>query len=205
MVKDLGRAGRVPAQFSLAGFDDAPVPTDRLFFAIYPDGAAAARIALLARQLRDQHGLTGRPLALERFHVTLHHLGDYAGVPQGIVAAASEAAASVTMPPFGVTFDRATSFFGKADKRPFVLLGGDGVATLTAFQLALDTALEKAGLGGRRTKSHYNPHVTLLYDDCCVAEQPVETVGWTAHEFVLVHSLLGQTRHVPLARWTLQP
>jgi hypothetical protein len=37
-----------------------------------------------------------------------------------------------------------------------------------------------------------------------IAEQFVETVGWSVREFVLVHSLLGQTRHVLLARWPLQ-
>jgi 2'-5' RNA ligase len=31
----------------------------------------------------------------------------------------------------------------------------------------------------------------------------VEPIRWTVREFVLVHSLLGQTRHVPLARWSL--
>jgi len=46
--------------------------------------------------------------------------------------------------------------------------------------------------------------VTLLYDDCSVAEQAVETICWTAREFVLVHSLIGQTLHVPLARWPLR-
>jgi 2'-5' RNA ligase len=46
--------------------------------------------------------------------------------------------------------------------------------------------------------------MTLLYDDRSVAEQAVETIGWTAREFVLVHSLLGQTRHIPLGRWPLR-
>ena len=198
-----GRASRMPEQPSLAGFDAAPQPTDRLFFAIFPDVDAAARIARLAQHLRGEHGLKGRPLATERFHVTLHHLGDYVGLPQDIVAAAGEAAAAVTIPPFEVAFDRAVSFFGGPRSRPFVLRGGGGVAALKAFQQALGTAMKKAGLG-RWAELHYTPHVTLLYDDCCVTEQAVETVGWTAHEFVLVHSLLGRTRHVPLARWPLR-
>ena len=47
--------------------------------------------------------------------------------------------------------------------------------------------------------------MTLAYDPQLVPPQPVETVGWRTREFVLVHSLLGQTVHMPLARWTLAP
>jgi RNA 2',3'-cyclic 3'-phosphodiesterase len=50
-------------------------------------------------------------------------------------------------------------------------------------------------------KPQYEPHVTLLYDDRCVAEQAVDTVRWTVREFVLVHSLHGQGRYVFLGRW----
>ena len=92
----------VPGQLSLTGFDAPSRPTDRLFFAIFPDATAAARIAQLAQHLRDEHGLKGRPLATERFHITLHHLGDYVGLPQSVVAAAGDAAVAVAMPPFEV-------------------------------------------------------------------------------------------------------
>jgi 2'-5' RNA ligase len=76
---------------------------------------------------------------------------------------------------------------------------------LEAFQRVLGVALNKAMLEGDTTKSRYTPHMTLLYDDSLVTERPVETVTWTVGEFVLVHSLLGQTVHVPLARWPLVP
>jgi hypothetical protein len=96
----------MPEQFSLSGFDDAP-KTDRLFFAIFPDAAAAARIAQLAQRLRSEHGLKAKPLGTERFHITLHHLGDYTGLPQRVVAEAMRAAATIAMPQFELTFDRA--------------------------------------------------------------------------------------------------
>lgn len=188
---------------SVVGFEAAPQPTDRLFFAIFPDVDAAARIARLAQRLYTEHGLKGRPLATERFHVTLHHLGDYVGLPQDLVATASQAARAVMMPPFEIAFDHAVSFPGRPHRRPLVLCGGEGVASLKTFQRALGTAIEKGGVR-RRAEPHYTPHVTLLYDDRSVAERAVETVGWTAHEFVLVHSLLGRNRYVPLARWPLR-
>ncbi len=193
----------MPAQLALPGFEVAPRPTDRLFFAIYPDAPTATRIAELARQLREANGLRGRPLAKPRFHVTLHFLGDHFGLPESLVTAATEAAASVVMPPFQVAFDRAASFKGRPRNRPFVLLGDDGLAALAQLQRALGIALTQAGLV-HAVEPRYTPHVTLLYDDRSVAEQPVEPVGWRANEFVLVHSLIGKSRHVPLARWPLR-
>jgi len=190
-------------QFALEGFDAPPKPTDRLFFAIFPDAKAAARIEQLAHGLRVEHGLKGSPLKTDRFHVTLHHLGDFPGVPQDIVAMAGKAAAALAMAPFEVAFDRVSSFAGRPAGRPFVLRGSDGVAALTAFQQALGSSMDRSGLG-RRAERQYTPHVTLLYDDRIVPEQSVEAIRWTAHEFVLVHSLLGRTQHVPLGRWALR-
>lgn len=180
-----------------------PQLTDRLFFAIFPDARAAAQIAGLAQQLREEHGLRGKPLKTERFHVTLHHLGDYAGLPQDLVEVARAAATSVSAAPFDVTFDRAASFSTAPRNRPFVLRGGDGVASLITLQQTLGDALKKTVLG-RWAKPAYTPHVTLLYDDRSVPEQPVPAVSWTASEFVLIRSLIGQTLHVPLARWPLR-
>ncbi|MNL66559.1 hypothetical protein D3C87_1910460 [compost metagenome] len=49
----------------------------------------------------------------------------------------------------------------------------------------------------------FTPHVTMLYDRRLVAEQGIEPVRWTVGGFTLIHSLLGRTEHIPLARWTL--
>jgi 2'-5' RNA ligase len=192
---------RVSKQLSLTGLEAAPRPTDRLFFAIFPDAAAATRVAELAQHLRGEYGLRGKLLTTERFHVTLHHLGDYVGLPQDVVAMATEAAAGVAMPPFDVAFDRAVSFSGRPRSLPLVLSGGDGVAALRTFQQALGVGMMKARL---RPEKNFTPHMTLLYGDRAVTERNVETVGWTVREFVLVHSLLGRTRHIPLARWPLR-
>ena len=185
-------------QFSL--FAPAPA-TDRLFFAIFPDPATAAGVARRAGQLRTAQGLDGRPLAADRFHITLHHLGDHAGVRRDIVAMATEAAEAVAASPFDVTFDRAGSFHNGGNN-PFVLQGGEDLEALKAFQRALGLAMARAGLGRLMSKT-FTPHVTLLYDRRLVAEQPVEPVTWTVGDFTLVHSRLGRTEHVPLARWTL--
>jgi 2'-5' RNA ligase len=197
--------GSTSVQSSLAGFDVRPVPTDRLFFAIFPDADAALRIAWQAQQLRGQHGLRGRPLAKDRFHVTLHHLGDYVGLPADTVASARRSAAAVAVgaESFPVSFDRVGSFQRGARNSPLVLRGGDGLAKLTAFHQALGIEMKKTGLG-RCVESGFTPHVTLLYDDRNVPEQDIEPISWTVDRLVLVHSLLGRTMHVPLGEWLLR-
>lgn len=186
-------------QFSL--FDSAPPPSDRLFFGLYPDAATAELIAGQARALRGALGLSGRPLPTDRFHVTLHEIGVFAGVPRGIVDRALEAGARVAASSFDVTFDRVGSFHNRGNN-PLVLRGGEGLAALTAFQQALGLAMGKAGLA-RQVSKTFTPHVTLLYENALVPEAAVEPVGWRVSEFVLIHSLIGQTRHVPLGRWTM--
>ena len=191
----------MPEQPSLAGLGATPTRTDGLFFAVYPDAGAAARIATLAQDLRSEHGLKGRPHVASRLHVTLHHLGNHVGLPPLLVSAANEAAAEVAAAPFVVGFDRVASF-KRAVRLPLVLRGGEGVEALAAFQQLLGAALKKAGLGPW-VNAQYTPHLTLLYDDRFVAEQRVDPIVWTVHEFVLVRSRLGKSQHVPLARWSL--
>lgn len=190
---------------ALGGFAAAP-QTDRLFFAVYPDAQAARHIAELAQSLRAEHGLRGNPLRADRLHVTLHHLGDHAGLPEPLVATASEAAAGTAAQSFEVRFDCVASFPGRARKRPCVLRGGseDANAPLRAFQFALGEGLRIAGLG-RYLERRYTPHVTLLYDEHALAPEAVASVGWTVDELVLVHSLIGRGEHRVLGRWSLRP
>lgn len=179
-------------------------PVDRLFFAVFPDPAAAARIAAVTHALRAQHGLRGNPLRPERSHVTLHHLGDYAGLPPSVVAAAMHAASRAAAPAFNVIFDGVSSLAGRPGNRPLVLRGDDAdTARLLALQRTLGEAMTAAGLG-RHAERKFVPHVTLLYDDRMLAPQPVERIGWTVREFVLVHSLIGRGEYRILRGWPLR-
>jgi len=192
----------MPFQPSLPGID-TPRPTDNLFFAIFPEAGAAECITRLAQDLSGKHGMKGEVFAAEHFHISLHHLGNFVGLPQDILAMAGKAAAAAAAvrPSFEVVFDRAMSFAGSPGNHPFVLCGTDGVAELTAFRQALGAAMARAGFKFR--KSHYTPHLTLLYGDRCIAEHVIKSVGWTVREFVLVCSLLGLGQYVSLARWSL--
>lgn len=177
-------------------------PTDRLFFAIFPDRAASERIATLAKQLRREHELKGAPLKTDRFHITLHHLGDHPSLRQDIIEQASASARTIAVPKFRIVFDRVMSFSRRSGKRPFVLRGDAGLEELIAFRYSLSLAMQKVGLA-EYANTTFTPHLTLLYDEQSVAEQPIDTIEWTACELVLVHSLLGKTEHRHLATWPL--
>ena len=200
-TNDRPRQGTFWREQRLQHAGNLPRRPNAVFFALYPDPDTDLRLSQLAWSLRGKHKLKGRPRPDRCFHVTLHGVGDYAELPRDAVAAISEAVSAVTMPPFAVTFDRVTNF-GRGRKRPVVLVGDDGVAGLRMFQHERVTALRKIGFA-RSKEPPYNPHVTLLYDEGEIADQSVEEIRWTVREFVLVRSLYGQGRHLPLVRWPL--
>jgi 2'-5' RNA ligase len=176
---------------------------DRTFFAVLPDAETAARIAALAGTIKTARNFTGTLIRPEHLHVTLFHLGDWIALPAPIVAQAGEAAARVAVPAFEVAFNRAESFRNSTGIYPFVLTGDNGATPLRAFHTALGAELKKAGLGGA-TAGEFKPHITLLRDAKRAPPSPIEPVTWTVRDFVLIHSLLGKTTHIHLARWALR-
>jgi len=191
-------------QLSGGGREERPQRqlADRLLFVAIPDAGSASSVAELRQKLRAKHRLRGKPIATERLHVTLHHVGDFATLPGGIVARAGAIASSISMRPFKVEFNGALSFRGRPGNSPFVLQGDEGVIGLLVLQHRLGRLMENVGLG--RADPHYTPHMTLLYGDRVVADEAVRPIGWAVHEFVLVHSLLGRSRYNVLARFPLR-
>lgn len=190
-------------QLTLDGFEPPPRPTDRLFFAVRPDEATARRIDALVDELRTPLALKGKPLGAARYHVTLHLLGDFVGLPHEVIGAALRVGAAVGAQCFGVQFDQLLSFRRRRDP-PLVLTGrGDAVAGLHALHRALGQAMQACGLCSRGGTA-FVPHLTLMYDRRSMPLQPVPPLRWRVDEFVLVRSLLGQSRHELLARWPLQ-
>lgn len=190
-----------PQQASLAGFGE-PIATDRLMFLIYPDSATATRIAHLTEQLRVQHGLKGRHVAAERLHVTLFHLGDFAGLPARREAASRAAVETLKAAPFSVEFDHVMSFGGGPGRQLLVLRASTGVDALLDFQRQMTQTLRRAGLG-EYEPAQFTPHMTLFYGDHRIETQHIEPFRFVVQEFVLVQSLLGRTQHQTLATWKL--
>jgi 2'-5' RNA ligase len=189
----------MPEQLSLPGL--AAPPTDRLFFALMPEAPAAAQAGEIVEALRGPCRLSGKALPPRRLHVTLHHVGDFAGLPGDVVARAKAAGDGLKQSGFAIRFDRAGSFLRKQRTLPLVLRGGAGVIPLIAFQDALGKALAHRGF---RPSSHYTPHMTLLYDSRYVEARDVAPVAWAARDFVLIRSFIGKSRYETVGRWSLR-
>ena len=191
-------------QLSLDGSGAPPLPTDRLFFALLPDTYAATQADRFRQRLAAERGLTGKQGRVEHLHVTLHHLGDHAGVPASLVeqaAAVAEGLAAVT--PFEAEFTGVMSFPRTGRMPALVLCGSEGLTALTSFQRSLGVAMIKGGLGAWVDKS-FTPHMTLAYEPQTVERHDIRPISWMVTDLVLVHSLLGQTRHVIVGRWPLR-
>jgi len=176
--------------------DFASLSSANLFLAAVPDAGTAERIHQLASALKRVHRFDGRLIAPERLHISLFALG---GLPEGQHCAAWEAAMEVRTAPFQVWFDRTASFRGRPGNHPFVLIGEQGLRGLQSFRQMFCAALARKGMR-RLANTNFTPHVTLLYDARDVDEYPIEPIGWTVKEFVLIRSLNG---HEHLVRWPL--
>ncbi|HRO11592.1 2'-5' RNA ligase family protein [Amaricoccus sp.] len=188
----------MPDQLPFPGFRPAPT-TDRFLLAIRPDAEAATQAVALARDVAQEHGLTGPPIPCERLHVSLFGLAP--ARPLAKLVAAAGAAIDPRWPAFDLAFDRMASF-GRRSNRPLVVFGDDGSGGLLDFAEALGDALEEAGLA-RPLPLAWTPHMTLLYDRVPLPEQAIAPIGWRVREIVLLRSLVGRGRHVLLGRWPL--
>jgi 2'-5' RNA ligase len=178
------------------------VATDRLFFALRPDAAAAARMHELALGMRESFGLMGRLVPVEHLHVTVCFLGDHTGLAPQTLAAADTAARELRAQPFELEFDAITSFDRARGAAPLVLCRYSDCAPLSRLQA--DLARSCAASGRFPTESRpFRPHVTLLYDRQRVQMQRVAPIGWSAAELVLVVSRIGRGVHEVLCSYPL--
>ncbi|OOG38262.1 2'-5' RNA ligase [Rhodanobacter sp. C05] len=174
----------------------------RLFFALMPDAAICERLAAVAAGLKAARpGLRARWIHPDRYHVTLHFLGDHASLRPSLVDGAKAAADKVRATPFTWTLDTATSFRGR--EPPCVLQGVETCEPLQQLWQALGKALALA-VHGVRLERNFTPHVTLAYSHgAMLPELAVEPVTWPVTEFALIHHVVGQGAYQTLGRWPL--
>ena len=172
-----------------------------VFFAALPDATMGVSAGGIARDMRRRLALTATPIPPERLHVTLLSVGGFSGsCPPAVIDTAMRAAGTISIAPFRAEFDRIASFSGSHGQRALVLTG-DGVAGFMRLQEALRHALMKAGLKLPR-QSNSSPHLTMMYENR-ISDFAIEPIGWTVSRFVLIDSLIGQSRHVHLGQWFL--
>ncbi len=173
-------------------------PTDRLFFAVFPDVETVDAICSVQRKLCEKAGLSGTEVPPEQLHVTLWRVGDYVVPPtaediDGILRRAG----TVEMPPFRLSFRCAKS----VSRGALVLCGGRGSAELEKLSIRLRDALTPPGAERGRA---FLPHMTLMRSETLLPERRIRAIGWTVREIVLVHSLLGRATHRPVGRLPLR-
>ena len=187
-------------QSLLPGLDEPAKPKHLIFLAAVPDVDAIPQIRNVTQQLVAQHGLTGKPIAEGRMHITLLELSEYVDLPDSLLDAISRAAATVSQPAFDVVFDQTERYAYSSACVLTVSAPSDG---FSALKHSLFVALKAEGVMRKKASV---PHITLLYDRKPVPRQSVEPVTWKVREFVLLHRRLDQKggAYDVLARWALQ-
>ncbi len=167
----------------------------RLFFALRPPRPQAGRLAQLGYALPA----AGTRVPIDRLHLTVSLTDDYDLFPAALARAMVEAGGAVRAEAFPVLLDQLSG-----SRRSIVARPRRMPDALRRFGHALDGALAERGVA-RRRGARFSPHVTLLYRAGYPFAAPVDPIGWQAEEFVLIHSIVGATRHIELGRWPLHP
>jgi 2'-5' RNA ligase len=115
---------------------------------------------------------------------------------EDVIDLAGRIAAGVALRPFRATFNRLQSW--RRSKGPLVLVGDEGVIGLERLHDALAEAR------GQKPDPHFVPHVSLIWSPDFLPERSIESFSWTVREFVLIHSVYGQSRYEMLGRWPLK-
>jgi len=174
---------------------DRTEPTQRLFFALWPDAAARAGLEVASRELLGRR--TRLPPA-DKLHVTLAFAGS---VTAPIRRCLEQAAADIIVAPFELCIDRAGHW-----PRPRILWVGPTRTPPELWQLvrALREVFEACGL--QPEKRPYQAHVTLARK-IGRAPQPAdfEPVRWSIGDFCLVESVTDAAgaQYRLLQRWKL--
>lgn len=166
------------------------------FYALCPSAEDSFRVRTFARSLLVEHGIRNRRIDYQPLHITIFGLGDDLRAP--VLNWACAAPELIQLPAFEVHLTTAMKFSGSGA----VVLIADGVGI---NKLYFD--LHCAWAGRTPAKSdRFNPHMTLCYDRTSGLKYPtsIEPISLRFTEFVLVKSLIGDTRHDVLNTWPLR-
>lgn len=175
-----------------------PATGARMFFAVWPDGAARRALAALAARVARESG--GRAPAAANLHLTLAFVGAVAADRRDVLLAAGRDAAAAVAP-FGIALDRLGAFRDAG----IAWIGAAQTPTaLAALVARLARNLEGAGFPVDRRP--YAMHLTLARR-CATPPSaiPRDRIDWDVRELTLVESVLrpGGPDYRIAARWIL--
>ncbi len=175
---------------------DPVVKTQRVFFALWPDPAARARLAELAGEVAAASG--GRPTAPDLLHLTLAFLGEQ---PASAVESLRGLAGAIRTQRFVLALDAVGAFRHSG----IVWLGATVPQPgLAALHEALVAALRVQGFAV--DERPYAPHLTLSRRSrIAIHRRLPQPICWRADAFALVVSELGRDGPIyrTLAEWPL--
>jgi RNA 2',3'-cyclic 3'-phosphodiesterase len=165
----------------------------RMFFALWPEPAAARALARVGESLLELAG--GRAQPAEKIHMTLAFLGslDEERTGSAALAAASVRAAEVRMSIDGVGSFRRSKVGWAAPSAP--------VAALAHLQSQLADRLRERGFA--LEDRAFTPHITLVRKlGRPVPRAPMPPIEWRSRAFTLVEST-GDGRYEVRESWGL--
>jgi 2'-5' RNA ligase len=175
------------------------------FFALKPDEKARVEIAQVRERFLKTHRLIGAAVDSDDFHLTLVDMGRPERLKQPLEDALFAAAEAVHINGFEVSLDSAMRLSAARDGNfPFVLCADNmSAASALALRRAIAEAQQRHGLQVLGI-SNYLPHITLLRGGVMDSIQmQIPPISWSPHEFVLIRSFFGQSRHEVIGRWPL--
>jgi 2'-5' RNA ligase len=165
----------------------------RLFFALWPDAAAADALDRLAADVVVVAG--GKPQPRAKIHLTLAFLGEVEAP-----AHAEDVAAAVAVDPFPMRLDCVGSF-----RRARVAWAGalEPQPALVRLQSRLEAGLREAGFA--LEERPFTPHLTLARKiERALPRAAIPPIEWKAHELTLVRSMPGTGEYSVLKGWKLR-
>lgn len=172
----------------------------RLFFAVLPEAAALEAIAGVVAGLKSANTIRGRWTAPDKYHMTVHFLGDHRE-PADLIGCVMAAAAAVDFAPFALALDRVATFRGRYQLPCVLRCSRESENVVASLWSRLGAALARCGV--EREERRFIPHLTIAYADRMLADIPIEPILSRVNEFVLVDSHVGRDTHEIIGRWPL--
>lgn len=183
-------------------FGGPPSPLHRLFFALLPSASERRKVADVAGGLHASHPHV-RWVNPERYHLTLHYLGESSGPRQDWAVRAREAADGFTGEAFELELDHLLPL-GNPRRPALTLAGASPSPDLIRFWRSLQERLIRAGFKDHVGRG-FIPHLTLGYSEPQPATPAVPPILLAPTGFVLVQSVEGQADYSFLGQWPLHP
>lgn len=181
-------------------FGGSVPPLHRLFFALLPSMQERAKLARVADSLGATHPRT-RWVNPERYHLTLHYLGENSGTREDWIVRAREAADGFTSEAFDLRLDHLLPLGNP--RRPALTLAASRPSTeLTRFWRRLQERVIRAGFKEHVGRT-FVPHLTLGYSEPQPATPGTPPVVLKPDAFQLIQSVEGQAAYDVLGRWPL--